>query len=275
MDLLLQRVGRLHRHEGRARPRPVAQARCAVLDTGTEEFDEGSKAVYGEWLLWRTRKFLPTAITLPHDIALLVQDVYGWEPDPLPASPQSMAARAEYEKAQQIKMGKAETFTILPPEEHRKRPSRNTLDNWMDDVGAVSDNGARAAVRDGDPSIDVLVLMRDAAGNVRFLPDETGHPGACVPTDEPPQPAMALQIARQKLRLPGYFSKRWSVEQTIDALEARNREVFGLWQQSPLLRGELILLLDDHLTAQLAGQVLQYDRENGLTYRKEEENEAN
>mgnify|MGYP006887245182 CR=1 FL=1 len=48
-----------------ARPRPVAQARCAVLDTGTEDFDEGSKAVYGEWLLWRTRKFLPTAITLP------------------------------------------------------------------------------------------------------------------------------------------------------------------------------------------------------------------
>ena len=275
MDLLLQRIGRLHRHEGRARPRPVAQARCAVLDTGTEDFDEGSKAVYGEWLLWRTRKFLPTAITLPHDIAPLVQDVYGWEPDPLPASPQSTAARAEYEKAQQIKMGKAKTFTILPPEEHRKRPSLNTLDNWMDDVGAVSDNGARAAVRDGDPSIDVLVLMRDAAGNVRFLPDETGQPGVCVPTDEPPQPEMALQIARQKLRLPGYFSKRWSVEQTIDALEARNREVFGLWQQSPLLRGELILLLDDHLTAQLAGQVLQYDRENGLTYRKEEENEAN
>lgn len=254
---------------------PPNEVQRAMLDTGTEDFDEGSKAVYGEWLLWRTRKFLPTAITLPDDIAPLVQDVYGWEPDPLPASPQSTAARAEYEKAQQIKMGKAKTFTILPPEEHRKRPSLNTLDNWMDDVGAVSDNGARAAVRDGDPSIDVLVLMQDAAGNVRFLPDETGHPGACVPTDEPPQPEMALQIARQKLRLPGYFSKRWSVEQTIDALEARNREVFGLWQQSPLLRGELILLLDDHLTAQLAGQVLQYDRENGLTYRKEEENEAN
>lgn len=275
MDLLLQRIGRLHRHENRTRPRPVAQVRCAVLDTGTEDFDEGSKAVYGEWLLWRTRKFLPTAITLPHDIAPLVQDVYGWEPDPLPASPQSTAARAEYEKAQQIKMSKAETFTILPPEEHRKRPSLNTLDNWMDDVGAVSDNGARAAVRDGDPSIDVLVLMRDAAGNVRFLPDETGHPGACVPTDEPPQPETALQIARQKLRLPGYFSKKWSIDKTIEILDAETRERFGMWQQSPLLRGELILLLDDHLTAQLAGQVLQYDRENGLTYRKEEENEAN
>lgn len=275
MDLLLQRIGRLHRHKKRTRPQPVAQARCAVLDTGTEDLDEGSKAVYGEWLLWRTRELLPAAITLPHDIAPLVQDVYGWEPDPLPASPQSMTARAAYENAQNKKRSKAEEFTILPPEEHKNRPARNVLDGWMEDVGAVSDNGARAAVRDGDPSVDVLVLMRDTAGNVRFLPDETGQPGACVPTDEPPQPEMALQIARQKLRLPGYFSKRWSVEQTIDALEAENREMFGLWQQSPLLRGELILLLDDHLTAQLAGQVLQYDRENGLTYRKEEENEAN
>ena len=69
--------------------------------------------------------------------------------------------------------------------------------------------------------------MRDAAGNVRFLPDETGQPGACVPTDEPPQPEMALQIARQKLRLPGYFSKRWSVEQTIDALEAGTGKCSG------------------------------------------------
>ena len=275
MDLLLQRIGRLHRHKKRTRPQPVAQARCAVLDTGTEDFDEGSKAVYGEWLLWRTRKLLPAAITLPDDIAPLVQDVYGWKPDTLPISPQSVEARVKYEKAQRIKMRKAETFTILPPEEHRNRPSLNTLDNWMEDVGAVSDNGARAAVRDGDPSVDVLVMMRDTAGSVRFLPDEKGKPGACVPTDEPPQPEIALQIARQKLRLPGYFSKKWSIEQTIAALEAENREWFGAWQQSPLLRGELILLLDDHLTAHLAGQVLQYDRENGLTYWKEEENGAN
>ncbi len=56
MDLLLQRIGRLHRHPGRARPQPVQEARCAVLDTGTEEFDEGSAAIYGEWLLGRTRK---------------------------------------------------------------------------------------------------------------------------------------------------------------------------------------------------------------------------
>lgn len=110
MDLLLQRIGRLHRHEGRARPRPVAQARCAVLDTGTEDFDEGSKAVYGEWLLWRTRKFLPTAITLPDDIAPLVQDVYGWEPDPLPGQPAEHCGPGGVRKGPTNQNGQGEDF---------------------------------------------------------------------------------------------------------------------------------------------------------------------
>ena len=39
----------------------------------------------------------------------------------------------------------------------------------------------------------------------------------------------------------------------------------------PLLRGELVLLLDERRTAHLAGKVLHYDRENGLTYQKEDE----
>ena len=275
MDLLLQRIGRLHRHPGRARPQPVQEARCAVLDTGTEEFDEGSAAIYGEWLLGRTRKLLPQEVQLPADIARLVQDTYGWEPDCLPADPQSTAARGEYELEQKKKRENAEFFCIKKPEKNRKMPRLNVLDNWMDDRAKTSDAGARAAVRDGDPSIEVLVMMQDSSGNVRFLPGEGEAAGPCVAVDQPPQPEEALRIARQRLRLPGYFSKRWSVQQTIDALEAETRKHFAAWQLSPLLRGELVLLLDEHRTAHLAGQMLHYDRENGLTYQKEDENGDN
>lgn len=266
MDLLLQRIGRLHRHPGRARPQPVQEARCAVLDTGTEEFDEGSAAIYGEWLLGRTRKLLPKELQLPGDIARLVQDTYGWEPDCLPADPQSTAARGTYELEQAKKQRSAKAFAILSP-----RACGDALDDWMNEVGATSDAGARAAVRDGDPSIEVLVMMQDSSGNVRFLPGEGEAAGPCVAVDQPPQPEEALQIARQRLRLPGYFSKRWSVQQTIDALEAETRKHFAAWRLSPLLRGELVLLLDERRTAHLAGQVLHYDRENGLTYQKEDE----
>src|SRR5699024_753220 len=58
MDLLLQRIGREHRHPGRFRPAPLETARCVVL-VPEDGFDEGSKAVYGEWLLWRTQELLP------------------------------------------------------------------------------------------------------------------------------------------------------------------------------------------------------------------------
>lgn len=61
------------------------------------------------------------------------------------------------------------------------------------------------------------------------------------------------------------------MQQTIDALEAETRKHFAEWRLSPLLRGELVLLLDERRTAHLAGQVLHYERENGLTYQKEDE----
>lgn len=273
MDLLLQRIGRLHRHEGRARPRPVAQARCAVLDTGTEDFDEGSKAVYGEWLLWRTRKFLPTTITLPDDIAPLVQDVYGWEQaDVLPRAERSEGMCKAYEFTQAQRKERAQAYLVPQPKVHKKFKQLNTLDGWMQNVGAHSDAAARAAVRDGDPSVEVLVMQRRADGSIHFLPWQEN--GRAVASDQPPQPEDALQIARQKLRLPAVFGKAWKVDEVIRELEADNRSCLAAWQLSPLLHGELVLLLDENLTAHLAGMELCYDRENGLTYQKEETDEG-
>ena len=273
MDLLLQRIGRLHRHEGRARTRPVAQARCAVLDTGTDEFDEGSKAVYGEWLLWRTRKFLPTAITLPDDIAPLVQDVYGWEQaDVLPRAERSEGMCKAYEFTQAQRKERAQAYLVPQPKVHKKFKQLNTLDGWMQNVGAHSDAAARAAVRDGDPSVEVLVMQRRADGSIHFLPWQEN--GRAVASDQPPQPEDALQIARQKLRLPAVFGKAWKVDEVIRELEADNRSCLAAWQLSPLLHGELVLLLDENLTAHLAGMELCYDRENGLTYQKEETDEG-
>ena len=60
MDLLLQRMGRLHRHPRVDRPAPLQTPCCAVLDPGDGSFEEGSLAVYGRWLLWRTRRYCPT-----------------------------------------------------------------------------------------------------------------------------------------------------------------------------------------------------------------------
>ena len=270
MDLLLQRIGRLHRHH-RSRPAPLQQACCAVLDTGEEAFDAGSEAVYGQWLLWRTRKYLPRSIQLPEDISPLVQQVYGWERE-APGGAQGKEMRCVYEQTQEKKKKRAEAYLVPQPETHRL-VQLNTLDDWMQNEGARSDPAARAAVRDGDPSVEVLVMQRRADGSIHFLPWQEG--GSAVAADSPPPPETALKIARQKLRLPAVFGKVWKVDEVIRELEADNRSRLAAWQLSPLLHGELVLLLDENLTAHLAGIELCYDCENGLEYRKEEKDEGN
>ena len=270
MDLLLQRIGRLHRHR-RSRPAPLQQACCAVLDTGEDAFDAGSEAVYGQWLLWRTRKFLPRSIRLPEEISPLVQQVYGWERE-APGGAQGEKMRCVYEQTQEKKKARAEVYLVPQPETHRLA-QLNTLDDWMQNEGARSDPAARAAVRDGDPSVEVLVMQCRADGSIHFLPWQEG--GSAVAADSPPPPETALKIARQKLRLPAVFGKAWKVDRVIRELEADNRSRLAAWQLSPLLHGELILLLDENLTARLAGMELCYDRENGLYYQKEETDEGN
>ena len=271
MDLLLQRIGRLHRHRRKGRGPKLQAACCTILDRRDGSFDAGSLAVYGEWLLWRTRKLLPKEICLPRDIPALVQAAYGWEEaDCLAQEPGSEKAREAYGQQQADLRRRADAFAILPPDKD-PQPGEG-LDDWMDAEGARSEAGARAAVRDGDPFIDVLVMVRQAGGGIHFLPWQNG--GAQVAADRPPSWEESLQIARQKLRLPGYFSRRWNVSTVIDELEAANRAALPEWQKAPLLRGELVLLLDENLCARLGDAVLQYSRAEGLTYRKEEPDEG-
>ena len=274
MDLLLQRIGRLHRRVDRTdRPLPLQTAQCAVLDTGDESFDAGSKAVYGEWLLWRTRQLLPQAVVLPQDIPQLVQDTYGWEEkDVLPQDTDSVRRREEYLLKRGKQEQKAAAFLIQPPTEHRLRPRRNVLDNWMNGEQKGTEAAARAAVRDGDPSVEVLLMVRYEDGSVHFLPWQ--EEGRAVAADCPPCQADSVSIARQRLRLPGYFSKRWTVDRVINELEEQNRRLLPEWQQAPMLKGELVLLLDENLTTHLSQTVLRYDRRDGLTWQKEEADEG-
>ena len=274
MDLLLQRIGRLHRHV-RIRPSNLQQAECAVLDREDGSFDEGSLAVYGRWLLWRSRELLPDCLRLPTDIPRLVQETYDWENDRLPGDAESVQAKDEYEREEQIRNQRARAYVIPQPdaEDEENLPFCDTLDNWLQDESAQSDAAARAAVRDGDPSLDVLVMVHHNDGSIHFLPWQQG--GRAVDADVPPCRADSLKIARQRLKLPGFFSRSWMVDQVIHELEAQNKGSLRAWQQSPVLQGELVLLLDEQLNAHLGSIVLHYDQAEGLTWRKEERNERN
>ena len=269
MDLLLQRIGREHRHQGRMRPPCLQNAVCTILLPEGEEFDAGSKAVYGEWLLWRTKELLPERIVLPNDIPGLVQRTYGWEEhDILMETEHSAQMKHAYRLQQAIKKQRADAYVIPKPPMHSSVSNPEVLDNWIKEEGARSDAAARAAVRDGDPCLEVLIMVQHKDGSVHFLPWQ--EDGESIPTDRPPSREESLKIARQRIRLPGYFSKRWNIDQVIRELEEQNRTQLSQWQLAPLLKGELVLLLDDTHSTCLAGCVLYYDQENGLIYEKGE-----
>ncbi|WP_242622583.1 CRISPR-associated helicase Cas3' [Lachnoclostridium sp. Marseille-P6806] len=75
IDLLLQRIGRLHRHE-QLRPKGYENPVLYLLGTSSSlMFDEGSQAIYGGYLLTRAQYFMAEVIHLPGDIPKLVQSV--------------------------------------------------------------------------------------------------------------------------------------------------------------------------------------------------------
>ena len=82
IDLILQRSGRLHRHQRQRNPElssPTLWIRKPVLsDDGLPQFDPGSKAVYDEHPLLRSWIALSnrTIVQIPEDIESLIESVY-------------------------------------------------------------------------------------------------------------------------------------------------------------------------------------------------------
>lgn len=264
MDLLLQRTGRLHRHN-RVRPQGLETASCFVLDETDDSFDSGSAAIYGEWLLMRTRALLPNKLTIPSDIPLLVQRVYDENDDRMlgELTEGMESAKEEYVKKTKKKERNACNWLIGKPSERKGK----SLDGWLDNaIGLSSEQAGERAVRDGDPSIDVIALMRDAEGQIHTVSDECER---VIPADRPPSREEVLLIARQKLRLPGFFGRRWNIDSTITQLESETKSNFSAWQDSALLKEELVLLFDNELNAVLGEVRLHYDIKTGLTYEKE------
>lgn len=262
MDLLLQRLGRLFRHD-RMRPALCNKAICYILD-GNREPDEGSRAVYGDWLLLRTGEFLPTVVHIPDSIPELVQATYQAPEDLELSDERHRKAWEAHDKVVRGKKQKAGNYRIAPPQINDGRRAA-TIDGWLN---ADLTDGARgeAAVRDGEPNIAVIVMQKHADGRVTFLPWQEG--GREVDAGHMPDDETARQIARQKLMLPLSFSLYDRDEKTIRELETRNRRELPEWQNSGWLSGELILLFDDALSAELCGQQLRYSEQFGLLCEK-------
>ncbi|MEU6631737.1 CRISPR-associated helicase Cas3' [Streptomyces parvus] len=282
VDLLLQRMGRLHRHQrgdGQAhRPAGMRVARCLV--TGVDWSGpvpvavRGSVAVYGQYSLLRSLAVLRPhlekggrAVCLPHDISVLVQAAYAQQA-PVPAGWEGEWERAlaRHEQHRVDQAERAGRFRI----DAAGRAGRPLIGWVSGGAGDADDTRAgRAQVRDSRETLEVLVVQRLADGRLVTLPwlaeDGRGRVrgGLDLPVDRCPSPAAARAAASSGLRLPVQFSAPEVMDRAIGELE----EFFvPAWQakDSPWLAGQLILVLDADCQTQLAGFSLRYSESDGL-----------
>lgn len=243
MDLLLQRIGRLHRHQ-RLRPEQFENAQCIVLtDEITREGKTGSKIIYTPWLLNKTLNSLPEEILLPDDISPLVQKVYS-------AVEESSEDYKEY--VWEIAKMKSEAQKFLLP-----KPDRRSLHNLLDHD--VNDSDGNVAVRLGDTTVEVILLKQNADGAVMLL---DGTPIADKPSEKD-----YMVIANQTIRLPNAIAANRKTDDVIKALDNNNKSVSVL-SKSYLTADTPVLLLDDNNRGELLGYELEYSYEYGLKHKK-------
>ncbi|WP_282701207.1 CRISPR-associated helicase Cas3' [Streptomyces sp. CC219B] len=282
VDLLLQRMGRLHRHQRgqgqHERPERLRSARCLV--TGADWTADvptpvrGSVAVYGRHALLRSAAaLLPhlaagvrRPVRLPADINPLVQIAYGEraiEPEHWQEAVQE--ARAQFERHCDDQAERAAVFRLG----NVGKPGR-PLFGWVAaGVGDTDDTPTgRAQVRDSRDSLEVVVVQRRGDGSLVTLPwlepDGKGRQraGLELPQEATPPRFAARAAASCGLRLPLQFSG-----DTMDrAIEELEQLYLRKWQgkDSPWLSDQLILALDEEGRAQLAGFCLHYGPSDGL-----------
>jgi CRISPR-associated endonuclease/helicase Cas3 len=258
VDLLIQRLGRVHRHVRAPGARPALLAQPQLLVTGYNEvagapaFPAGSEHVY------QRRPLLAAALavrdhptwSLPSNVPELVDAAYwpsrwpqGWAAD-------AAAAGQAWDDTVRRREATAKNYLLLGTSNLGRRDLAGLHDRG---ATATDEQTARAIVRDGEESIEVTLLDRDANGTVRTLSVRSlGPDGDGVYADAD----LLAEVVGSAVRLPADRALTKSV------LDAGLRPLPG-WLGHPWLGSAPVLFLGDQPTL-LDGFQVTYDPELGL-----------
>ena len=133
-------------------------ARCIVLNSELDNLEKGATEVYGEYLLLQTSALLPEKIMIPSDICSLVQKTYCRKQMIINAF---QNAYEDYKKKCMLRKQNAKPYCLEKPEIGK---CGGTLVGLLDKSVGLDDIKAQAAVRDGNPSIEVIVVKEAESG---------------------------------------------------------------------------------------------------------------
>ncbi|MFG1874920.1 CRISPR-associated helicase Cas3' [Sphaerisporangium sp. NPDC049003] len=253
IDLLLQRIGRLHRHDGV--PRPARLREPCVVITGVGACDKGapwilpaSDAIYGRYLLLRTSALVRAADhshwKIPGQVPELVAAAYGDEAVVPEAWAQAEAAAfATWEAEQRARATSAEKFLLTRFKEHENK----TLEGLHYAETKADEEIVHAIVRDGEPSVEVVIVHNDDDGYTSWTGRRLG-PNGEVPAH------LVDEVLGGMVRLPAKLAA---------AAEKELQPLAG-WRGHPWLRYSRALKLDAQSQARLDRFRVRYDNDLGL-----------
>lgn len=283
VDLVLQRMGRLHRHDSRnssertpAYRKPVCYVR-GVKTFGSHveapDFPRGSKAVYEPMILLSSyAQLLPhfdgEPIRIPADISPLVQKTY--QKNMSSEIPEAWSndyehAKRDYQQNQDHAERRAKGYLLCAPQGEYTMAGCMTSLLQSNDQRFSDEQIGEAKVRDTDASLEVIAIVveRNQPGNpnsaiksYRLLPSINGTDEADslhfdASADDPPTYWQSMQLAASSIRLPYQYSDapnhriRGRILRFDAALDQLEKERIENWQKSFMLEGQLILPFEE------------------------------
>jgi CRISPR-associated endonuclease/helicase Cas3 len=187
IDLILQRLGRLHRHRRDERPAGVREpalwlCREERLSDGVPFFEAGASAIYDDHMLLRTwlvlKQQASESIALPDQIEDLVEAVYedrAPDEDLSPALQRRWEeTRAKHSAAQEWESREAERRWLLSPDSTQSDLAA-LLPYPREEDAPDLHREHQALTRLGRPSVTLICLYRDEGGK-RLSVNKGGEP---------------------------------------------------------------------------------------------------
>ena len=298
IDLLFQRLGRVHRHargkDEQDRPPLLRKAHCYIrgiekIEVEGPSFVENILRVYDAASLIETLSVCgltdnraTTILALPNDIARMVRLAYSAaveEKIPLKWFAAYSKASVERKRSNDSKRQRAETY-LLPSAGYLVKEGK-TLTNLFGyaveehDSKHLNEEEGQCAVRDTQETLEVL-LVHKKRGHIYLLPwvgDSLNGVsyGSEIPIAYAPDWNLSMVLAQCSVRLPLSLCRQDKIDQLIDVLEKQCGQWIASWQEVSLLAGRLVLALEKSeekpnvFEATVLGQRLQYSNEEGLS----------
>ena len=258
VDLLLQRAGRLHRHE-RPRPGKLKGTPCFFLLRPEQEapalqFGTGTEAVYERLILLKTWLMLKdkSGLVLPDDLEPLIEAVYEStdEPEFAGFEEEILLAQGEYMAGRQSREFQALVKAVPGPWD------ADFLESLVEDLAEDDPTASptvSALTRLSGPSVNVVVLYGDERAP-RLDPESR-----LIDLSEKPGHSLAQELLKRSL----------SLNHVGVVTELLRQNPPSGWALSAWLRYHRPLFLDPKGQARLGSYTLTYHADLGLVVTKE------